>query len=95
MLADYWRLIVYFLFFSFCAYRKQRFEKITRDLKVTRVFSTLMEEMKAIGIISNGVLNNSNVMVPAVHSQRCPVLLLMGGGMGAGKSTALKDIMKE
>lgn len=54
-----------------------------------------MEEMKAIGIISNGVLNNSNVMVPAVHSQRCPVLLLMGGGMGAGKSTALKDIMKE
>ncbi|CAA3016331.1 P-loop nucleoside triphosphate hydrolase superfamily [Olea europaea subsp. europaea] len=75
--------------------RKQRFEKITRDLKVTRVFSTLMEEMKAIGIISNGVLNNSNVMVPAVHSQRCPVLLLMGGGMGAGKSTALKDIMKD
>ncbi|KAL2490386.1 P-loop containing nucleoside triphosphate hydrolase superfamily protein [Abeliophyllum distichum] len=77
------------------ATRKQRFDKIIKDLKVTRVFSTLVEEMKAIGIISNGVLNHSDVMVPAVHSQRSPVLLLMGGGMGAGKSTVLKDIMKD
>ncbi|CAI9771283.1 unnamed protein product [Fraxinus pennsylvanica] len=81
--------------FVMAATRKQRFEKLTKDLKLTRVFSTLVEEMKAIGIISNGVLNNSNVMVPAVHSQRSPVLLLMGGGMGAGKSTVLKDIMKD
>lgn len=34
-------------------------------------------------------------MVPVAHSQRSPVLLLMGGGMGAGKSTVLKDILKQ
>lgn len=69
---------------------------MTKDLKVTRVFSTLVEEMKAIGAISsNAGLNHSNVMAPVAHSQRSPVLLLMGGGMGAGKSTVLKDIMKE
>lgn len=26
---------------------------------------------------------------------RSPVLMLMGGGMGAGKSTVLKEILKE
>ncbi|XP_073027641.1 calmodulin calcium-dependent NAD kinase-like [Primulina eburnea] len=76
------------------ATRKQRFEKITKNLKVTRVFSTLVEEMKAIGMTS-GELNTSSVMAPVALSERCPVLLLMGGGMGAGKSTVLKDIMKE
>ncbi|KAK2647190.1 hypothetical protein Ddye_022385 [Dipteronia dyeriana] len=75
--------------FVMAATRKQRFEKVTKDLKVARVFSTLVEEMKAIG------LNNSDVMVPAALSERSPVLLLMGGGMGAGKSTVLKAIMKE
>ncbi|KAL3334714.1 hypothetical protein AABB24_031107 [Solanum stoloniferum] len=80
------------------ATRKQRFEKITKDLKVTRVFSTLVEEMKAIGTISsdgNGESRCTDVMVPVAHSQRSPVLLLMGGGMGAGKSTVLKDILKQ
>ncbi|EPS72939.1 hypothetical protein M569_01820, partial [Genlisea aurea] len=78
------------------ATRKQRFEKITKDLKVTRVFSTLVDEMKAIGSSPTvGGLNHSEVMVPAALSERSPVLLLMGGGMGAGKSTVLKDIMKE
>ncbi|KAK4405821.1 Calmodulin calcium-dependent NAD kinase [Sesamum angolense] len=43
----------------------------------------------------NEALNHSDVMVPAALSERSPVLLLMGGGMGAGKSTVLKDIMKE
>ncbi|XP_073119649.1 calmodulin calcium-dependent NAD kinase-like isoform X2 [Henckelia pumila] len=71
-----------------------RFDKITKNLKVTRVFSTLVEEMKAIGNISSD-LNTSSVMAPVALSERCPVLLLMGGGMGAGKSTVLKDIMKE
>ncbi|KAI9195527.1 hypothetical protein LWI28_015778 [Acer negundo] len=75
--------------FVMAATRKQRFEKVTKELKVARVFSTLVEEMKAIR------LNNSDVMVPAALSERSPVLLLMGGGMGAGKSTVLKDIMKE
>lgn len=56
-------------------------------MSVTRVFCTLVEEMKAI--------ETKDVMVPAALSKRSPVLLLMGGGMGAGKSTVLKDIMKE
>ncbi|KZV48206.1 hypothetical protein F511_10792, partial [Dorcoceras hygrometricum] len=80
--------------FVMAATRKQRFDKITKNLKVTRVFSTLVEEMKAIGNMSRE-LNTSSVMAPVALSERCPVLLLMGGGMGAGKSTVLKDIMKE
>ncbi|CAL4934809.1 unnamed protein product [Urochloa decumbens] len=86
------------------ATRKQRFERVTRDLKVTRVFSTLVEEMKAIGVVTNGggggAANGgesqcTDVMAPVAHSDRSPVLLLMGGGMGAGKSTVLKEIKQE
>ncbi|XP_004288444.1 PREDICTED: uncharacterized protein LOC101300668 [Fragaria vesca subsp. vesca] len=77
------------------ATRKQRFERISRDLKVTRVFSTLLEEMKVIGNTSKGESKCTEVMKPMAHSERSPVLLLMGGGMGAGKSTVLKDILKE
>lgn len=77
------------------ATRKQRFEKITKDLKVTRVFSILVEEMKAIKSLSNADSQCTDVMVPAAHNQRSPVLLFMGGGMGAGKSTVLKEILKE
>lgn len=86
--------LVIFLFWAGC-HRKQRFERITRNLKVTRVFSTLLEEMKAIGIASGDDSHCTEVMVPAALSKRSPVLLLMGGGMGAGKSTVLKDILKE
>ncbi|XP_072958503.1 calmodulin calcium-dependent NAD kinase-like [Typha angustifolia] len=75
------------------ATRKLRFERVTRDLKVTRVFSTLVEEMKAIGIANESQC--TDVMVPVALSDRSPVLLLMGGGMGAGKSTVLKEILKE
>ncbi|KAK9146463.1 hypothetical protein Sjap_006366 [Stephania japonica] len=71
------------------ATRKKRFERVTKDLKVTRLFSTLVEEMKAIR------LSPKQVMVPADHSQRSPLLLLMGGGMGAGKSTVLKEILND
>ncbi|KAF0925281.1 hypothetical protein E2562_015988 [Oryza meyeriana var. granulata] len=77
------------------ATRKQRFERVTRNLKVTRLFSTLVEELKAIGLSSHDETPRSDVMVPAAHCDRSPVLLLMGGGMGAGKSTVLKDILKE
>ncbi|KHN01076.1 hypothetical protein glysoja_000744 [Glycine soja] len=73
------------------ATREQRFERVTKNLKVARVFSTLVEEMKAIKLDSQ----RTNDMVHNVHSERSPVLLLMGGGMGAGKSTVLKDILKE
>ncbi|KAL6614407.1 hypothetical protein ACP70R_036677 [Stipagrostis hirtigluma subsp. patula] len=77
------------------ATRKMRFERVTRELKVTRLFSTLVEELKTIGIICHDKRPGTDVMVPAAHSDRSPVLLLMGGGMGAGKSTVLKQIMKE
>ncbi|XP_028762398.1 uncharacterized protein LOC114720842 isoform X2 [Neltuma alba] len=73
------------------ATRKQRFERVTKDLKVTRVFSTLVEEMKVI----KGESKCTDVMVPVALGERSPVLLLIGGGMGAGKSTVLKDILKE
>ncbi|KAL0390940.1 UNVERIFIED_CONTAM: Calmodulin calcium-dependent NAD kinase [Sesamum calycinum] len=66
----------------------------TKNLKVARVFNTLVEEMKAIGLVSNDD-KCTDVMVPMAHKDRSPVLLLMGGGMGAGKSTVLKDILKE
>ncbi|KAF2313938.1 hypothetical protein GH714_020741 [Hevea brasiliensis] len=78
--------------FVMAATRKQRFERVNKDLKLTRVFSTLVEEMKAIG---KGDSQSSNLMVPVALSERSPVLLLMGGGMGAGKSTVIKDILEE
>lgn len=72
-------------------YREQRFERVSKNLKVARVFTTLVEEMKVI----NGDKQKTNHTISAINSERCPVLLLMGGGMGAGKSTILKDILKE
>ncbi|PIN15909.1 hypothetical protein CDL12_11444 [Handroanthus impetiginosus] len=77
------------------ATREQRFERVTKNLKVARVFNTLVEEMKAIGLVSLDDSQCTDVMVPMAHKDRSPVLLLMGGGMGAGKSTVLKDILKE
>ncbi|CAM8991768.1 unnamed protein product [Rhodiola kirilowii] len=77
--------------FVLAATRKQRFERVMNNLKVTRVFSTLVEEMR---VIRSPESQCTNVMVPAAHSDRSPVLLFMGGGMGAGKSTVLKDIYK-
>ncbi|CAK9136687.1 unnamed protein product [Ilex paraguariensis] len=77
------------------ATRKQRFDRVTKDLKVTRMFCTLVEEMRVIGGTAANGDSQTDVMVPVAHSERSPVLLLMGGGMGAGKSTVLKDILKE
>lgn len=82
--------------FVMAATRKQRFERVTKDLKVKRVFSTLVEEMRAINISGgSGEPHCTEVMSPVAHNKRSPVLLLMGGGMGAGKSTVLKDILQE
>ncbi|KAK3009194.1 hypothetical protein RJ639_013534 [Escallonia herrerae] len=76
--------------------KKLRLEKVAKDLKVTSVFSTLVEETKAIGCsTSDRESPSTEVMVPVAHSDRSPVLLFMGGGMGAGKSTVLRDILKE
>jgi len=46
-------------------------------------------------MIMNDDSRCTEVMAPVAHSDRSPVLLLMGGGMGAGKSTVLQDILKE
>lgn len=75
--------------------REQRFERVTKNLKVARVFTTLLEEMKAIGIVTADDSQCTDVMVPMAHKDRSPLLLFMGGGMGAGKSTVLKDLLKE
>ncbi|XWS08857.1 hypothetical protein CRYUN_Cryun40dG0036300 [Craigia yunnanensis] len=80
--------------FVLAATRQDRFERVTKSLKVVRLFSTLVEEMKAMGRVDNES-KYTDVMVPVAHSKRSPVLLLMGGGMGAGKSTVLKDILKD
>ncbi|XP_047335693.1 calmodulin calcium-dependent NAD kinase-like [Impatiens glandulifera] len=77
------------------ATREQRFERVTKNLKVARVFNTLVEEMKAIGLAASDDSQCTDVMAPVDHKDRSPVLLLMGGGMGAGKSTVLKDILKD
>lgn len=70
---------------------------MTKNLKVARVFTTLVEEMKAINSSApmGGDSEITEVMTPMAHSKRSPVLLLMGGGMGAGKSTVLKEILEE
>ncbi|CAI8592012.1 unnamed protein product [Vicia faba] len=73
------------------ATREHRFERIIKKLKVARVFSTLVEEIKAI----KGDSQSCDDKVSIVQSERSPVLLLMGGGMGSGKSTVLKDILRE
>uniref|UniRef100_M4E210 Zeta toxin domain-containing protein n=1 Tax=Brassica campestris TaxID=3711 RepID=M4E210_BRACM len=61
---------------------EQRLERVTKYLKVARVWIAYVDD--------------SEVMAPVAHKDRSPpVLLLMGGGMAAGKSTVLKDILKE
>ncbi|KGN56910.1 uncharacterized protein LOC101217085 [Cucumis sativus] len=78
------------------ATRKQRFDRVSKDLKMTRVFSTLVEEMKKIGCAASKGESKCSLTKPrSSQRQRSPVLLMMGGGMGAGKSTVLKDILKE
>ncbi|KAL4567347.1 hypothetical protein LXL04_022930 [Taraxacum kok-saghyz] len=81
------------------ATRKQRFERATKDLKVRRAFSTIVEEMKVIGTNTpkKGDGNGASPEVEGLFADkdRSPVILFMGGGMGAGKSTVLKEILKE
>lgn len=62
---------------------------------MARVFNTLVEEIKAIGFAATDDSQCIDVMIPMAHKDRSPVLLFMGGGMGVGKSTVLKDILKE
>lgn len=64
-----------------------------KTLKIYMVFSTLLDIMKAIANHQN-ITTRMNVAVPVDAKMRMPVLLLIGGGMGVGKSTVVKDILK-
>ena len=88
-------IVIVLSFVHLVCLRQQRFERVTKNLKVARVFNTLVEEMKVIRLAANDDSECTDVMVPVAHSNRSPVLLFMGGGMGAGKSTVLKDILAE
>ncbi|KAH9322684.1 hypothetical protein KI387_017323 [Taxus chinensis] len=77
----------------FSATRKQRFNRIIKSLKTKNVFFTLLQQFKAIGHYPN-VPTETNVVEPVDATDRSPVLLLIGGGMGVGKSTVVKDILK-
>nr|GEZ22060.1 putative zeta toxin domain, P-loop containing nucleoside triphosphate hydrolase [Tanacetum cinerariifolium] len=58
----------------------------------------MVEELKVINTPKKGdatVDAYTEVMGAMPHCDRSPVLLFMGGGMGAGKSTVLKEILKE
>ncbi|GJZ79645.1 putative zeta toxin domain, P-loop containing nucleoside triphosphate hydrolase [Tanacetum coccineum] len=58
----------------------------------------MVEEMKVIGAKTLRKGNSEDafmeVMAVVAYSDRIPVLLFMGGGMGAGKSIVLKDVLK-
>lgn len=77
------------------ATRKHRLERAMKTLRTKNVFSTLVEQLKAIG---NGIYSplheRNNVVFQADANMRSPVLLLVGGGMGAGKSSIVKNLTK-
>ncbi|KAL7607269.1 hypothetical protein Lser_V15G16445 [Lactuca serriola] len=64
------------------SFREHIFERVTKNLKVAQVFTTLVEEMKAIGLVYADDSQCTDVMVPMAHKDKNPVLLFMGGGMG-------------
>ncbi|GKB81959.1 putative zeta toxin domain, P-loop containing nucleoside triphosphate hydrolase [Tanacetum coccineum] len=59
----------------------------------------MVKEMKVIGAKTPRKGDSEDafteVMGVMAHSDRTPVLLLMGGEMGSGKSTVLKEVLKE
>ncbi|PWA62146.1 P-loop containing nucleoside triphosphate hydrolases superfamily protein [Artemisia annua] len=74
--------------------RKKRFDLVTQHLKVTMKFSTIVKELEVIGTNTpkNGdtVDAFTEVMGDMADCDRSPILLFMGGGMGAGKIIVLK-----
>ncbi|XP_059063407.1 calmodulin calcium-dependent NAD kinase-like isoform X2 [Cryptomeria japonica] len=64
-----------------------------KNLKTKNVFSTLLQQFKAIGHYPN-VPSETSAVVPMNANDRSPVLLLIGGGMGVEKSTVVKDILE-
>lgn len=75
------------------ALRQQRYEKVLQSLSTKRRIHTLIEEMKAIGKADESIPDEGLVTIPAELSKRSPVILFIGGGMGAGKSTVVKEIL--
>lgn len=78
------------------ATRKHRIERAMKTLRTKNVFSTLIEQLKAIGSYTP-LHEPNNIVEPANANMGSPVLLLVGGGMGAGKSSVVKvvkDVMK-
>ncbi|KAH9304588.1 hypothetical protein KI387_008992, partial [Taxus chinensis] len=75
------------------ATRKQRLERVFKTLKTKNIFSTLVEQLRAIGNYS-AHSHESTEVVPGNANERHPVLLLVGGGMGAGKSSIVRDTLK-
>ena len=67
---------------------------MTQHLKVTTTFSAMVKELEVIG--TNAPKNGDNVdaftevMGAMADCDRSPMLLFMGGGVGAGKSIVLK-----
>ena len=64
-------------------------------MRTKNVFSTLVEQLKAFG---NGIYSplheRNNVVFQANANMRSLVLLLVGGGMGADKSSIVKNLTK-
>ncbi|KAJ7545143.1 hypothetical protein O6H91_09G109100 [Diphasiastrum complanatum] len=92
------------------ATRKQRVQRVMKTLKMKRVFSTLLDELKAmrghkISSVADEEMEATNPASPISRKPdakaqnpdaqvRYPVLLLIGGGMGAGKSTVVEEILQ-
>lgn len=79
--------------FTLILCRKQRYEAVLKSLSTKRRIHTMIEELKTIGRSNSSIPDKGVVTVPAESSKRSPVILFIGGGMGAGKSTIVKEVL--
>ena len=80
-----------------CSARAAKFKRAMEQLGPQRKLSMLVEELKLLKSPDDGtpvVPAQGEVLVPAHGDLRSPVLLMIGGGMGAGKSTVVKEVMQ-
>ncbi|KAG0585552.1 hypothetical protein KC19_2G020400 [Ceratodon purpureus] len=76
------------------ALRKHRYNRLMQSLRTKRRFYTMIEELRRIAKKYSGDKPEEGaVTVPAESTKRSPVILFIGGGMGAGKSTVVKHIL--
>eukprot|EP00271_Cylindrocystis_brebissonii_P015085 TRINITY_DN3704_c0_g6_i1.p1 TRINITY_DN3704_c0_g6~~TRINITY_DN3704_c0_g6_i1.p1 ORF type:complete len:587 (+),score=94.36 TRINITY_DN3704_c0_g6_i1:473-2233(+) len=81
----------------YAATRELRFKRVLKHLGSQQKLCSLVEEMRLLSHKDREALARptlGEVLVPANDSVRSPVLLLIGGGMGAGKSTAVHEVMQ-